>query len=45
VEKLKKRALSWEMQGQTLHLHSFSFPPSFPDGRGFGSALKEQYAA
>lgn len=35
---MKKRTLSWEMQGQTLHLHSFSFPPSFPDGRGFGSA-------
>nr|DAH44317.1 MAG TPA: protein of unknown function (DUF934) [Caudoviricetes sp.] len=30
------------MQGQTLHLHSFSFPPSFPDGRGFGSARREQ---
>nr|DAS33465.1 MAG TPA: protein of unknown function (DUF934) [Caudoviricetes sp.] len=30
------------MQGQTLHLHSFSFPPSFPDGRGFGSARMEQ---
>ena len=45
MEKLKKRTLSWEMQGQTLHLHSFSFPPSFPDGRGFGSARREQYAA
>nr|DAM55478.1 MAG TPA: protein of unknown function (DUF934) [Caudoviricetes sp.] len=33
------------MQGQTLHLHSFSFPPSFPDGRGFGSARRKQYAA
>lgn len=32
------------MQGRTLHLHSFSFPPSFPDGRGFGSARREQYA-
>lgn len=32
------------VQGQTLHLHSFSFPPSFPDGRGFGSARMEQYA-
>ena len=32
------------VQGQTLHLHSFSFPPSFPDGRGFGSARREQYA-
>jgi hypothetical protein len=42
VEKLKKRTLSWEMQGQTLHLHSFSFPPSFPDGRGFGSARREK---
>lgn len=42
---MKKRTLSWEMQGQTLHLHSFSFPPSFPDGRGFGSARRGQYAA
>ena len=41
---MKKRTLSWEMQGQTLHLHSFSFPPSFPDGRGFGSARREPYA-
>jgi hypothetical protein len=24
---------------------SFSFPPSFPDGRGFGSARRGQYAA
>nr|DAF16009.1 MAG TPA: hypothetical protein [Caudoviricetes sp.] len=29
MEKLKKRTLSWEMRGQTLHLHSFSFSPSF----------------
>ena len=33
-----------EDAGRTLHLHLFSFPPSFPDGRGFGSALREQYA-
>lgn len=39
---MKKRTLSWEMQGQTLHLHSFSFPPSFPDGRGSGSARRGQ---
>ena len=33
-----------EDAGRTLHLHIFSFPPSFPDGRGFGSARREQYA-
>ena len=33
-----------EDAGRTLHLHLFSFPPSFPDGRGFCSARREQYA-
>ena len=31
-----------EDAGRTLHLHLFSFPPSFPDGRSFGSARREK---
>jgi hypothetical protein len=43
--KIEKTHFMMEDAGRTLHLHLFSFPPSFPDGRGFGSARREQYAA
>nr|DAG33959.1 MAG TPA: hypothetical protein [Caudoviricetes sp.] len=29
MEKSKKRTLSWEMQGQALHLPPFFFSPFF----------------
>jgi uncharacterized protein (DUF934 family) len=36
--------ITWGCRDKLCVSIPFSFPPSFPDGRGFGSARREQYA-